>query len=235
MLVGKEQDATALRERPVEDRAGVGAGANDAAVPPAKRLEVGGRVDVGHGRDVVGVDELAQVLPGRLDRFEVGHVGHAAPGGHVGQVNLDLVARQDVGRFGHEVDAAKDDRAARLAAGGELAQLEAVAAKIGEPDDLVLLIMVSQNQKRVAHLLLDRDDSLLRARGPAARDKRQIAAARDQGRARKGCLGHYFGRGARDRVDRPAGDRPGRFGDDIRVASEQRDLSRCWISTVLYR
>ncbi len=86
-------------------------------------------------------------MPRRLDRFEVGHIGHAASGGQVGEVNLDLVAGEDIGRFGHEVNAAKDDRAARLAVGGKLAQLEAVSPEIGETDDLVLLIMVSQNQE----------------------------------------------------------------------------------------
>ena len=147
VLVGKKQDATALRERPVEDGPCVGAGANDAAVPSAERLELGGRINIGYGGDVVGVDDIAEVLPCRLDRFEVGHVGHAAPGGQVGKVNLDLVAGEDIGCFGHEVDAAKHDRPASLAVGGELAQLEAVSPKVGETDDLVLLIMVSQNQE----------------------------------------------------------------------------------------
>ena len=92
--------------------------------------------------------DLAEVTPGRLDRFEVGHVGHAATGGQVGQVDVDFVAGEDVGGLGHEVNAAKDDRAARrLFSEASLDELEAVAAEIGEPDDLVLLIVVSQNQE----------------------------------------------------------------------------------------
>ena len=116
-------------------------------MPSAEGLELGGRINIGYGGNVVGVDDVGEVLPGGLDRFEVGHVGHAAPGGQIGEVNLDIVAREDIGCFGHEVDAAKHDRAAGLAVGGELAQLEAVSPEIGEPDDLVLLIMVSQNQE----------------------------------------------------------------------------------------
>ena len=91
-----------------------------------------------------------EVFPGGLDRFEVGHVGHAAAGGQVGQIDRDLVAREDVGGLGHEVDAAEDDRAAGLALGGELAELVAVAAEVGEADHLVLLIVVPQDQERVA-------------------------------------------------------------------------------------
>ncbi len=57
VLVGKKQDAPALGERPVEHGSGVGAGANDAAVPSAEGLEVGGRINIGYGGDVVGVDD----------------------------------------------------------------------------------------------------------------------------------------------------------------------------------
>ena len=112
VLVGEEEHAAASGERPFQHGAGVGAGADDAAVPAAEGLEVGRRVDVGDRHQVVGVDDLAEVLPGGLDRFQVGHVGHAASGGQVGQIDRDLIAREDVGRLGHEVDAAEDDRAA---------------------------------------------------------------------------------------------------------------------------
>ena len=189
VLVGEEQDAAAPGERPVEDGAGVGAGADDAAVPSAEGLEVGRRIDVGDRHHVVGVDDLGEVLPGGLDRFEVGHVGHAASGGQVGQVDLDLVAREDVGRLGHEVDAAKDDRAAGPALGGELAQLEAVSPEIGEPDHLVLLIMVSQDQERVAHLLLDREDPLLQLDVRQVAVRVQIAAARRRLTLASSCRG----------------------------------------------
>ena len=117
---------------------------------PTEGFKVGGRVNISDGRDLVGFNDFAEVLPGRLDRIEVGHVGHAASGSQVGQKDLDFVAGEDIGRFGHEVDAAKHDRPATLAARGELAQLEAVAPKVGEANDLVLLIMVSKNQECVA-------------------------------------------------------------------------------------
>ena len=54
---------------------------------------------------------------------------------------------QDVGRFGHEVHAAKDDRPAVAAFGRHLAELVTVAPQVGHGDHFVLLIMVAQDQQ----------------------------------------------------------------------------------------
>ena len=43
--------------------------------------------------------------------------------------------------------------------GGKLAEPEAVAAEIGEPDDFVLLVMVPENQQRIAQSLFYKPDS----------------------------------------------------------------------------
>jgi hypothetical protein len=48
------------------------------------------------------------------------------------------------------VDTAEDDGPAVLAPGRKLAELEAVPTKIGESNDLVLLIVVSQDQQRLS-------------------------------------------------------------------------------------
>ena len=118
------KNSTRLRrcEGPIEHGPGVGRRADDAAVPAAKRLQAGRRVDVGDRRQVVGVDHLAELLPAVFDLFDLGHVGQRAAGGHVGQDHRDALAAalgqplgpigQDVGRFGHEVDAAEGDRPA---------------------------------------------------------------------------------------------------------------------------
>ena len=92
--------------------------------------------------------DFSQVVPGGLDRFEIRHVGHAASGRQVGKVDLDFVAGKDVGRLGHEVDAAKDDRPAITALGSEPAQPVTVSPQVRELDHVVLLVMVSQNQER---------------------------------------------------------------------------------------
>ena len=162
---------------------------------PQNALSSADRVDVSHRHQIVCVDDLAEVCPGGLDRFEVGHVGHAASGGQVGQVDLDLVAREDVGRFRHEVNAAKDDAAAGLAAGGELAQPEAVAAEVGEPDDLVLLVMVSQDQERFAHRLFDPADPRLQLGIGQLAISLESAGAKRRGEVSDGwCHGRFLGK-----------------------------------------
>ena len=152
VLVGEEEDPAAAGERPVEDGPGVRRGADDPAVPAAEGLEVGRRVDVGDGGDLAHVHDRREVGPGGLDGVDVGHVGHAAPGGHVGEDDVDLGAGEDVGGLGHEVDAAEGDPAAVLALGRHPAQLVRVAPEVGEADDLVLLIVVAEDQERVAQI-----------------------------------------------------------------------------------
>jgi len=44
-----------------------------------------------------------------FDSLDVGHVGHRAAGIQVGEQHLLVGLGEDVGRFGHEVHAAKDD------------------------------------------------------------------------------------------------------------------------------
>ena len=59
---------------------------------------------------------------------------------------------QDVGRLGHEMDAAKGDRPALLVRRGQLGQLVAVAAEVRQGDHLVLLIVMAEDQQPRAHL-----------------------------------------------------------------------------------
>src|SRR5262249_50022334 len=147
VLIGKKQHAAPPRERPFQGAARVGACAHDSAVPSAKSLELGRRVDVSYRHEIAGVDDLAKVVPGGLDCFQIGHVGHAASGGQIGEIDVDLFTRQHVSGLGHEMHAAEYDVAARAAACGKLAELVAVAAEVGKADNLVLLIMVSKYQK----------------------------------------------------------------------------------------
>jgi len=122
VLVGKKEHSLGAGKRPVEYGPGVARRADDAAVATAEGLETRGRVDVGHGRDVGGVDHPAEVGPGVFHLLDRGHVGHRAAGGDVGEHdrhppaaagrNLLGPVGQDVGRLGHEVDAAEGDRLA---------------------------------------------------------------------------------------------------------------------------
>jgi hypothetical protein len=61
-----------------------------------------------------------------------------------------VVAGEDVRALGHEVHAAEDDELALLALGGELRELVAVPAGVGELDDLLPLVVVPQDHHPVA-------------------------------------------------------------------------------------
>ena len=161
VLIGEEQHAAAPGERPIERGPGVGRRADDAAVPAAKRLQAGRRIDVGDRHQVVGVDHLGQLPPAVFDLRDVGHVGQRAAGGQVGQDHRHAPPAalgkplgpigQNVGRFGHEVDAAEGDGPALLVLGRQFGQLVAVAAEVGQRDHVVLLIMMAENQQPRAH------------------------------------------------------------------------------------
>ena len=90
------------------------------------------------------------LVPGGVDVVGVGHVGHRAAGGHVRQHHADVLGREDVGRFGHEVDAAEEIVLGLCLLGGVLAELEAVAGEVGELDDLVALVVVAEDDEPLA-------------------------------------------------------------------------------------
>ena len=155
VLVGEEEhlaaalDGLLLRERPLERDVGIGRRAHDAAVATAERLDVGAGVHVGHGYDAVGHARVDQGVPGVLHLGEPGHVGHRAAGREVGQDDLLLGRGEDVGRLRHEVHAAEDDELRLGPARGVPRELEGVAGHVGELDDLVALVVVSQHEQPV--------------------------------------------------------------------------------------
>ena len=149
MLIRQEDDLLPPAERPFEDQPRVAAGAAGPVVLPAEGLDGRGGVDVGDGNDG-GRRRVGQEGPRFLQLVDGRHVGHAATGGQVGEDDLDRIAGEDVGGFGHEMDAAEYD-VFRIGLGGrDLGQLETVAREVGEADDLVLLIMVPEDHERVA-------------------------------------------------------------------------------------
>ena len=116
-------------------------------------FEGGGGVHVGDGNEgeVWGVFAgFVDGGPGVLDFVELGHVGHGAAGTEVGEDDLLVVAGEDVGGFGHEVDAAEEDIFGLGEFGGFAGELEGVAGDVGEADDVVLLVMVAEDDELVA-------------------------------------------------------------------------------------
>ena len=135
--------------------------------PPlaAERLERGGRVHVGDRDDrrrvrppaAPSASARAGVQQGapRL----VGHVGHRAAGGEVGQDHPLVIGGEDVGALRHEVHAAEDDVVGVAAAGRLLGELEGVAAEVGPADDLVALVVVAEDDQPRAEPRLRRREA----------------------------------------------------------------------------
>jgi hypothetical protein len=71
-------------------------------------------------------------------------IGEAATGAEVGQEH-PLVVVEHLGRLGHEMDAAEDDRPG-IHLGGRPGQLEAVARDVGEILDLPLLVIMGEDR-----------------------------------------------------------------------------------------
>ncbi len=169
MLIGKEQNSPATLECPFQYGRRIAGRTHDAAVLAAERLQTGRRIDVGHRRNVLGIEHFAQLFPGRFNLFDGRHVRHRTARGHVRQNHRDALSvplgelrgpiRQDVSCLGHEMDATEDDRATVRAGGGQLAKLITVAGQVRELDDLVLLVVVPQDEQSRAKFFFDRPDA----------------------------------------------------------------------------
>ena len=87
------------------------------------------------------------------------------PAARSGRITCCVGAGEDVGRLGHEVDAAEDDELG-LGPGRRLAgELERVAGDVGELDDLVALVVVAEHEDPLAQL---------RLRAPGAFDQGRV-------------------------------------------------------------
>jgi hypothetical protein len=98
------------------------------------------------------VDEIAEIFPRSFNLLDPGHISHRTAGRHIGQYNgyaLAISFRQlfgticqDVGRFGHEVNAAKGDIPAIAARSRHLAKLIAIPAQVAQGNYFVLLVVM---------------------------------------------------------------------------------------------
>jgi hypothetical protein len=126
------------------------------APPRAGRdsLGRGGGVHVGDRDDPLPPGQACEFLQCRRDGGLVSHVGHRAPGQEVRDADRLRGPGEDVGRLGHEVDPAEHDEAGVLEQAGLLGELQAVADEIGQCDDLVGLIVVTEDAQRGTELFL---------------------------------------------------------------------------------
>ncbi len=85
----------------------------------------------------------------------VGHVGHGAAGGEVGEDDFDAIGCEYVCGFRHEVDAAENDvaywgsglRSFFYYRRCELCEFEGVACVVGVLDDGVHLVVVAEDEE----------------------------------------------------------------------------------------
>ena len=87
------------------------------------------------------------------------HVCHRAPSSKIWKDDLLVWTTQDVGALRHEVHAAEHDVVGLSLPSSLTRQLERVAGKVGELDDLVPLIVVTQDEKTLAERCPSRRDS----------------------------------------------------------------------------
>ncbi len=166
VLVGEEQHALPALESPFEHGCGIRRGADDAAVLAAEPLQRCRGVHVGDGDDGhpaigirLGAVERLELLPGLHHRIDVGHVGHRAARGQIGQDDRLLRACEDVGGLGHEVHAAEDDRLRVRLRPGRVRELEGVADEVRIRHDLVALVEVAEDDDPVTEGLLRGTDA----------------------------------------------------------------------------
>ncbi len=189
VLIGEEENFFVFREAPVEGRSGIRRGADYASALAAESFDGGGRIHVGDRRDalafVCGQASADQLIPAVFDLGDVGHVGHGASGVEVGK-NGDLAGpAEHVGAFGHEVHAAEDDVLA-AGPGGFLGKFVGVSAKIGEADDFIALVVVSENDALAAQSFAGSGDA--RVHGVVRKDQIIFQTAKFRSRSHRVLL-----------------------------------------------
>ena len=94
-----------------------------------------------------------------------------------GSSDLLVVAGQDVGGLGHEVDAAEDDELGLRLVGGQPGEPEGVPPGVGPAHDLVALVVVAEDEQPGAERGLggaDHGRQLVVGRGRVALRKRRL-------------------------------------------------------------
>ena len=153
VLIGKEEDAGSAVKRPREGCLRVRRGTDQPSVPPTEPLQVGGGIDVGYRHHLTfDVHHLTQLCPRPLHILQAGHSSQRTASFQVGYEHSLSRLGQYGSRLGHKVDATKDDVLGVTTIGGVAGQLERVAPKVSELDDLLLLVVVAQNHQLVAQL-----------------------------------------------------------------------------------
>src|SRR5260370_16349936 len=92
-------------------------------------------------------------LPALLHLCSVGHIGHGAACGRIGQNDALVRRTENIRTLGHKMHAAKHDIVSLRTGSGQLRELKRVTAKISVLDDLVTLILMPPDNKPLAQFL----------------------------------------------------------------------------------
>ena len=87
--------------------------------------------------------ESLEGLPAIFNLADLGHIRHGAASVQVRQDDLLILAAEDVGAFGHEMNAAEDD-VFGAGFGGDLRELVGVAGKVSKSNNFVALVVVAE-------------------------------------------------------------------------------------------
>jgi hypothetical protein len=168
MLVGEEQHLVAAGECPLQHGPSVRRRAHGPTVLTDEGFQCRRGVHVGDGNDPPRVGDFGQPVPTLLDLVDVGHVGHRATGIEIGEDDALVRAGEHIGRLGHEVHTAEHDVGGVGVVRREACELERVTPGIGPLDDLVTLVVVSEDQQPRAELGLRSPDPLVELVGGRA-------------------------------------------------------------------
>src|SRR5215472_1023761 len=125
-----------------------------------ERLDGGSGVHVADGNNLAGVHDGGEFAPAGFDLADVGHIRHGAACVEVRE-HYDLVfAAENVRAFSHEMNAAEDD-VAGIGFRGLEREFEGIAAKIGEFDDLIALVMVAEDDDVFAQAVFGGGNALI--------------------------------------------------------------------------
>ncbi len=156
VLIRQEQDLAALAKRPLEGAAGIGRRAHGAAVAPGERLDVRRGVHVRDWDHLVGDAEVLERIPALLDLVIGRHVRHRAASREVGQDDLLLRRREDVGRLGHEMNAAEHHELSARPRRRLARELEGISSHVRKLDDFVTLVVVAEDEGAVTERFASR-------------------------------------------------------------------------------
>src|SRR2546423_4992278 len=125
MFIGKEKDALTAIEGPFDNRRSIGGSTDNTTIATTESFEISSRVYIGNRNNASVIPKhIRQHLPALLNLGNIRHIGHRTTCSRIGQNDFLLWSAQDIGSFGHEVNATEDNIIGFRSRGCELGQFE---------------------------------------------------------------------------------------------------------------